>query len=308
MMQPVKVSSPTRRSESLSHQTTDVNGATLHYVEQGQGPSVVLLHGFPEFWFGWRHQIPALADAGFRVIAPDLRGFNLSSKPEGVSSYRLETLGDDIIALIQKIAGPDKVTLVGHDWGGTVAYQVAMKAPQLLSQLIILNAPHPVQYQRALRTFEQLRKAWYILFFQIPGVSERFLSKDDFQNLRRALTGGAVKPGIITAAELETYVEAYRQPGALTSALNYYRAAVRTRPVRATRIDVPTHVLYGAQDRFLTPFALEPDSKWVSNATVTRIEEAGHFVQAEAPERVNEFLIERLLQVVRGVRENHEAH
>src|SRR5438477_525055 len=161
-------------SPAWHHRYVVVNGVRLHLVEAGSGPLVVLLHGFPEFWYTWRHAIPALAAAGFHVLAPDLRGYNLSQKPAGVRSYRMELLTEDIAGLIRQ-AGAHKAAVAGHDWGGGIAWSLAMRYPQLLDKLIILNSPHPGAFLRELRTWKQLRNSWYIFFFQLPLLPEVLL-------------------------------------------------------------------------------------------------------------------------------------
>jgi pimeloyl-ACP methyl ester carboxylesterase len=156
-----------------------VNGIRLHYVEAGTGPLVLLLHGFPEFWGSWRHQIPALADAGFRVLAPDLRGYNLSSKPAGVESYRVAELVGDVVGLIRH-AGEERATVVGHDWGGAIAWATAMRRGERIHRLIILNAPHPAAYLRELRRPGQLLRSWYVFFFQLPLLPECLVRARDY--------------------------------------------------------------------------------------------------------------------------------
>ena len=169
-----------------SHHQAIVNGVRLHYVEAGEGPLVVLLHGFPEFWYAWRDQIPALAAAGYRVVAPDMRGYNLSEKPPGVTSYRLEHLTADVAALIRQL-GAERATVVGHDWGGAVAWQLPVFHPEVVERLAVLNAPHPGALLRELRTLEQLRRSWYIAFFQLPWLPELALRAGDAALLRRML-------------------------------------------------------------------------------------------------------------------------
>jgi pimeloyl-ACP methyl ester carboxylesterase len=280
-----------------THAEAVVNGVRLHYVEAGAGPLVILLHGFPEFWYSWRWQIPALAAAGHRVIAPDLRGYNLSDKPAGVRSYRLEALRGDVAGLIRQ-AGVERATVVGHDWGGAIAWTLALRRPELLDRLVILNAPHPAAFLRELRTWSQLRKSWYMIFFQLPLLPELVFRAGNFALLERTLRRDPVRPGAFSAADVEQYRRALARPGALTAAINYYRAAFRhdlrrsARPL--PRIDVPTLLIWGEQDRYLgteLTAGLEP---WVSNLRIERIAEASHWVQVDAPDKVNRLLIEFL--------------
>src|SRR5262245_58570023 len=173
---------PRDTDNRLIHRFAVVNSVRLHYAEAGEGPLVVLLHGFPEFWYSWRHQIKGLAAAGFRVIAPDLRGYNESDKPPGIASYRLELLTQDIVELIQH-AGEKRAHVVGHDWGGGIAWWLAMQNPQVVERLVILNAPHPVAFFRELRRPAQLLKSWYMFFFQLPWLPEVMLRVGNFAQL-----------------------------------------------------------------------------------------------------------------------------
>ena len=284
-------------NEPWTHQQAVVNGVRLHYVAQGDGPLVVLLHGFPEFWYSWRHQIPALADAGFRVIAPDQRGYNTSEKPPGVGSYRIEALVDDVAALILQ-AGESRAVVVGHDWGGGVAWMVAMLRPEVVDKLIVLNAPHPRAFQREMRTVEQLLKSWYILFFQLPFLPEVALRLGNYRALERTLTREPNRPRAFSDEDIAAYKEAIAQPGALTAAINYYRAAVRRNPFTASRmlrqIDVPTLLIWGESDPYLGIKLTEGLVEWVPDIRVERIANASHWVQVDAAERVNRLMIDFL--------------
>lgn len=265
----------------------------LHYVEAGSGPLVILLHGFPDFWYSWRHQIPALAAAGYRVVAPDMRGYNLSEKPRGIGAYRIEHLTADVAALIHHL-GIERAVVVGHDWGAAVAWRFAMDYPALLERLVILNVPHPEQMARGLRTLRQLRKSWYIFAFQAPFLPELGLSARDFAALRATLRNDPRQPDAFTDDDIDRYVAALRQPGALTAAINYYRAAVRypASLVRhLQRINQPVQVIWGEQDRYLGRELAIPHPRWVPNARVTFIPEASHWVQHDCPAQVNKLLL-----------------
>jgi pimeloyl-ACP methyl ester carboxylesterase len=274
-----------------------VNGVRLHYVEAGQGPLVILLHGFPEFWYSWRLQIPALARAGFRVLAPDLRGYNLSDKPAGVTSYRLPLLVGDVVELIRH-AGAERATVVGHDWGGVIAWQLAMTRPEWVARLAILNAPHPALFKRELRRPDQRRRSWYILFFQLPYLPELFCRWHRFARLRRILATGAVSQGPEGKKELDRYVAALARPGALTAALNYYRAAVREKRRGAlpppALIEAPTLVLWGERDPYLGPRLTQGLEEWVRDLRLERFPRAGHWLQVQAAEQVNRALVDFL--------------
>lgn len=283
------------------HRYATVNGVRLHYVEYGKGPLILLLHGFPECWYAWRYQLPALAQAGFRVVAPDLRGYNLSEKPRGVHAYRMECFIGDVKGLIQTL-GEDRAVVVGHDWGGVIAWQLAISEPQMVKKLIILNAPHPQRYLEALKTPGQLLRSWYVLFFQLPWLPELMIRSFGFAGLRQRLLNEPVHADAFDEVTVKVYQRALAQPGALTAALNYYRAGFRSL-VRGLRpniqpIEMPTLVIWGEQDRYLGADLLEGLEPWVKDLTVERFADASHWVQAEVPERVNE----RMLQFLRPPR------
>ena len=270
----------------------EVGEVTLHYVEAGDGPLIVLLHGFPEFWFSWRLQIAPLAAAGFRVVAPDLRGYNLSSRPTGVEAYSAERLAADVQGLIRE-RGAESALLVGHDWGGTVAWATAMNHPEVVARLAILNAAHPRRLQQGLRNPNQLRKLWYFFFFQLAGLPERIVRAGRWRFFRR-YQRDARPP--YTPKDIERYVESWSQPGAEAAIINYYRAAVRQskqaqaqlRPIAA-----PTLVVWGQRDRYLGPKLAEPDREDVPTLDrVERLPDASHWVHHDEPERVTQFLID----------------
>ncbi len=290
----------------LEHGDADVGGGVrLHYVEAGEGPLVVLLHGFPEFWYSWRHQIPALAQAGYRVVAPDMRGYDLSDKPQGWRAYDTGLLADDIAGLIRSLgahtgtppaggqASEQRAYLAGHDWGAAVAYAVAMAHPEVVRRLAILNVPHPVRMLEGFRTLKQLRKSWYMFFFQIPKLPERLIAREHFSFAKRSLR--ADSKDAFSDEDLERYVEAWSQPGALTGMINYYRAALRRSPRKALAqmkpVQAPTLVIWGMRDRHLGSELAEPPREWVPDVRVERIPDATHWVQHDAPERVNELLV-----------------
>ncbi|HTA15165.1 MAG TPA: alpha/beta hydrolase [Solirubrobacteraceae bacterium] len=280
----------------LKHGDADVGGGVLlHYVEAGEGPLVVLLHGFPEFWYSWRRQIPVLAQAGFHVVAPDMRGYDLSDKPQGWRAYDAGLLADDIAGLIRSFGEKDAY-VVGHDWGAAVAYTVAMSHPEVVRRLAILNVPHTARMLEGFRTLRQLRKSWYMFFFQIPKLPEYLIGRDDFSFAKRSLRSDS--KDAFSDEDLERYVEAWAQPGALTGMINYYRAALRRSPRKTLAqmrpIEAQTMVIWGMRDRHLGSELAEPASEWVPNLRMERIPEATHWVQHDAPERVNELLIDFL--------------
>jgi epoxide hydrolase 4 len=282
-------------STELRSGYADLGEVRLHYVEAGDGPLVVLLHGFPEFWFSWRFQIPALARAGFRVVAPDMRGYNLSSKPRGARAYDTDRLAADVRDLIRE-RGAERAFVAGHDWGAGAAWITAMNHPEVVERLAILNAPHPRRMLQGLRTPRQLARSWYMLFYQLPWLPELSARAGDWWGWRRVFEKEA-RPGAFTAEDTERYVEAWSQPGAPTGMINYYRAAVRQTPRRAERrirpIEAPTVVIWGQRDRHLGAELAEPERADVPNLErVVRLPEASHWVHQDEPERVSELLVD----------------
>jgi pimeloyl-ACP methyl ester carboxylesterase len=270
----------------ITHHHITVNGVDLHYVEAGRGPLIVLLHGFPEFWYSWRKQIPALAGAGFRVVAPDLRGYNESSKPPRVDDYRLTLVAGDIAALIEQLGAP--CILVGHDWGGITSWLLAMMRPELLRKLVILNMPHPVPLLRELRRSKRQKlKMAYQLFFRPPFVPELLM--------RFLLPMVLRKGGRFTREDLTEYKTAWRNIETRRAMANYYRAFGRNRGElrQALRpINLPTLLIWGAREPVFLRETTEDFDEYVPNLRIVRVDRAGHFVQTDAPEIVNELLIE----------------
>jgi pimeloyl-ACP methyl ester carboxylesterase len=269
------------------------DGVKLHYVEAGEGPLVVLLHGFPEFWFGWRRQIGPLAAAGYRVVAPDTRGYNLSSKTEGFETYAVDLLASDISGLIKEL-GAESALLVGHDWGGSIAWTVAMNHPEVVERLAILNAAHPRRLQEGLMNPNQLRKSWYFFFFALPGLPEDVVHARDWHFFRHFLQD-ANPP--YTPQELEHYVDAWSQPEAASGMINYYRASVRASQKEAKAairpISAETLVIWGQRDSYLGSDLAEPEHDDVPNLRgVERLEDASHWVHHDEADRVNELLID----------------
>ena len=195
----------TLRGVRLTHRHANLGDVRLHYVEAGEGPLVLLLHGFPQFWYEWRHQIPALVEAGFRVVAPDMRGYNLSDKPPGVRAYRLELLARDVERLILA-CGERTASLVGHDWGAIVAWIAAMRHPERVDRLVILNVPHPARFLDGLLSPGQLLRSSYMFFFQIPRLPEAVIRAGDFALLRSVFRRDPVRRGAFSAEEIERYV------------------------------------------------------------------------------------------------------
>jgi pimeloyl-ACP methyl ester carboxylesterase len=277
----------------VSEGYADLGDVRLHYVEAGDGPLVVLLHGFPEFWYGWRLQIEPLAAAGFRVVAPDLRGYNLSSRPKGVKAYDADQLTADIGGLIRD-RGATSAMLVGHDWGGTVAWDLAMSHPELVDRLAILNAAHPRKLSQGLHHPGQLRKSWYFFFFDLPDLPESVVHANRWHFFRHFLRDA--RPAY-TPEEIDRYIQAWSQPGAATGMINYYRSSVRTPPKKAAAalrpISAPTLVIWGERDHYLGPDLAEPEHDDVPNLDrVERLPDASHWVHHDEAERVNQLLID----------------
>ncbi|MCE9645364.1 MAG: alpha/beta hydrolase [Chloroflexi bacterium] len=285
----------------MQNQYITTNNIKLHVTTDGpeKGTPVVLLHGFPEFHYGWRHQIPALVEAGFRVIVPDQRGYNLSDKPKGIPAYDVDVLAGDIVGLLDAF-GIQKARLAGHDWGAVVAWTLALNHPERVEKLAILNVPHPdVMTEFVLRNPAQRRKSWYVFFFQIPVYVEWILSKNDFEYLGRMLTHSGRK-NTFTEANVIEYKKAWSQKGALTGMLNWYRAAVR-RGVKYTfswkksparRVQVPTLMLWGKHDIALSVEMARPSIDLCEQGELIFYEKATHWVQHDAAPDVNQKLIE----------------
>ncbi len=286
-----------RQIEGATHEYADLDDLRLHYVTAGDGPLVVLLHGFPDFWYSWRHQIPPLAKAGFRVVAPDMRGYNLSDQPDGVDAYRIERLTADVRQLIAHL-GVERAHVVGHDWGGIVAWFFAMDHPEALDHLGIVNVPHPGRFIDMAKSPAQALRSWYVAFFQVPRVPEAVIAAGDFLALRRVFRTEPSTRNAFDHEDIEAYVQAARNSRSLRGPINYYRALARRNPLdlRNDRRDIPheTLVLWGEQDAVLRPEFAEPDPALAPGCRVVRFADAGHWVHVEKPAEVNEELIDFL--------------
>lgn len=293
----IEKTTPEKRADGFLHRRLTVSDVTLHVAEArptgdlSRAPLVVLLHGFPEFWWSWHHQLRALADAGIWAVAPDLRGYAESDKPDGVDAYRLETLAADVAGLVRAL-GREKATVVGHDWGAIVAWQVAQQHPDLVERLAILNVPHPLQMMRGLRTSpRQMMRSWYMFFFQVPFVPEKAAAAFDYAFVRNTFRLDG-----FSKEEIDPYIEALKTPGALTSAMNYYRSIIRraatAKTPKTVRIDCEVLVIWGDKDRYLGKELATPPARFVPNARVIHVPEASHWVQHDAKERVNDLLVD----------------
>ena len=291
---------------AIRHGYANVNGIRLHYAESGSGDNlVILLHGFPEFWYSWRHQLSALGKF-FHVVAPDMRGYNLSDKPPSVDDYSTDVLAKDVIGLMDHF-GTAKAAVVGHDWGAGVAWALAHRYPDRLTKLAVLQVP-PAAAWRANLTLAQLLRSWYMFFFQLPLLPEWLIRRNNFKSLNRVFKADVVTTGSFTDDEIEMYKEALGQKGALTSAINYYRAnAFRlirgakpktsqgSGPLGSGRVKVPTLFIFGEQDAAILPQTVRGVEKYIDGPySELRIPGSGHWVQNEAVEEVNSALIEFL--------------
>jgi pimeloyl-ACP methyl ester carboxylesterase len=283
---------------ALQHFTEQVGSIRMHYVLEGSGPLVVLLHGFPEFWWSWRLQIAPLVEAGYRVAAPDLRGYN---ETERSGPYDLDTLASDVAALVEHL-GESRATIVGHDWGGVITWHIASTRPEICERAVVMNAPHPAAFKHAiLHSFRQIRRSWYMFFFLLPWLPELRLQKDGARLIKRIYLANAVDRSNFTDAAVRPFREAMAKPGAATAAIGYYRAAFRyaltkgASVARSPVIKQQTLLIWGKDDRALDYEELvPPTSRWVPNLRIEPIERCGHFVHQERPEVVNGLLIDFL--------------
>lgn len=284
---------------AINHAFAYVNGVRLHYAEAGTGELVIFLHGFPEFWYSWRHQLDALAPH-FHVVAPDLRGYNLSDKPGNVEDYRMDVLVADVIGLIDHF-GARQAAIVGHDWGAGVSWAVAQKHPDRVSKLIVMQVP-PAAVWRKNMSLRQLLRSWYMFFFQLPRLPEWMISRNQFAGLARVFKEKVSRRDTFSDADIAAYREALRKPGAVTAAVNYYRANVfrvmrggqRSRTVSKldNLIRVPTLFIFGEQDSAILPETVKGVGNFIGAPyRELRIPDSSHWVQNEAPEEVNAALL-----------------
>jgi epoxide hydrolase 4 len=282
----------------LKHDYAEVNGVRLHYATAGSGRLILFVHGFPEFWYAWKDQ---LAEFGrdHQAVALDMRGYNLSSKPTEVDRYHMKDLVEDLRALA-KALGHERFVLVAHDWGGAVAWALAIKHPECVEKLVIVNSPHPGVFARELAQNPQQQKASrYMLTFQTPG-AEELLSANGYAPLVNIVMGEGLKHGHFSEEDRKAYIEAWSQPGALTGGLNYYRASRIGPPAGADAkprsfdpgatsltVNVPTLVIWGEKDAALTPGNLDGLDEFVPDLTIRRIPDGSHWVVHEKPAEVN---------------------
>lgn len=290
--------------DNLEKRFIKVNGINLHVVMAGDedGEPVFLLHGFPEFWYGWKNQIPYLVEQGYRVIIPDQRGYNLSDKPEGVHHYQLDTLAQDIVNLAGAL-DYDKINLVGHDWGAAVSWWVATLFPDKLKKLVILNVPYPTIMFEQMRqvNIAQMLKSWYIGFFQIPFLPETLASLGDYSGMEQMLRRSS-NPDTFSEEDIEQYRRAWSQPGAMTAMINWYRAIVSgTTSNNLTdkgRIVTPTLMLWGENDIALGKELAEPSIGLCDDGELIFYPNATHWLQHDEPDSVNYEIVRFLQQAI----------
>jgi pimeloyl-ACP methyl ester carboxylesterase len=279
---------------TVRHEWHTVNGVRLHCVVAGAGPLVILLHGFPEFWYSWRHQIPVLAQH-FTVVAPDMRGYNLSDKPKQLEAYALPVLVEDVVQLIHSF-GQDQAIVVGHDWGAVIGWEMALTRPDVVEKLVILNVPHPRLFVQNLLTNPRQRlRSWYMGFFQLPWLPEAVFKANNYRAIEQAFRNTAVYKERFSDEVIEQYKHAAAQPGALTAAINYYRANARGGMQELAGVDpvvrVPTMVLWGEQDFALGKELNDRLPHYVPDLTLHYIKDASHWVQQDRPDLVNHYML-----------------
>jgi pimeloyl-ACP methyl ester carboxylesterase len=280
----------------VRHEVVKANGIRFHVATAGEGDRLALcLHGFPECWFSWRHQIPLLTRLGYRVWAPDLRGYNETERPTGIESYAIENLMDDVAGLIDA-ADARSTMLVAHDWGAIVAWYFAIRRVRHLDRLVIMNVPHPGAARPALRTFAQLRRSWYAFFFQIPRLPEALLGARGARAIGDMLRGSCRNPDVFSDEVVEVYRKAASQPGAPAAMLNYYRALLRGGGLRRQadlgfpEIETPTLFIWGEDDVALTKATTHGTDAYVRDLTLRYLPGVSHWVQQDATEAVNAML------------------
>ncbi|HUI82194.1 MAG TPA: alpha/beta hydrolase [Bryobacteraceae bacterium] len=296
-----------KKTPELTDHYAEVNGVKLHYISAGKGPLIIFLHGFPEFWYEWKNQL-AVFGADHLSVAPDMRGYNLSAKPAEVDQYQVKYLIEDVRALAAHL-GYKKFTLVAHDWGGAVAWALAIAHPECLDKLIIVNAPHPGVFARLLSEDpKQQQASQYMLMFRSPQ-AETTLSANNYALLTGIVLGPGLKTGVFTEDDKKAYIDAWSQPGALTGGLNYYRAAQVGPPAPAApgavpstgnfavdptkvAVSVPTLVIWGEKDTALLTENLDGLDQFVPHLTIKRIPDGSHWVIHEKPDEVNGYIRE----------------
>ncbi|GAK05724.1 LOW QUALITY PROTEIN: hypothetical protein JCM19037_4251 [Geomicrobium sp. JCM 19037] len=279
---------------SVTFQDISTNGVCLRVARAGDdnGKLVILLHGFPDFWYGWREQIDPLVAAGFHVLIPNQRGYDQSEKPHGVNAIILTALRDDVIGLIGAL-GRERAIIIGHDWGGAVGWHLATTRPEFVEKFIPINIPHPVVLPRGMvKNPTQLFRSWYIAFFQMRHLPEKALQTDDYTYMKLALQVSSEQP-VFSEQETEAYEQSWQHPGALTGMINWYRAIPLSLQSMASNelVRVPTQIIWGMNDRFLARTLAKESLKQTVGGNGILVSDAGHWVHLEQPEIVNRHII-----------------
>ena len=287
----------------LSTQVITLNGKDFEVLTSGDQSSkklALFLHGFPECAHAWRHQMPALAEAGYKCWAPNQRGYGNSYSPSEIPDYDMELLVEDMVQLIQK-AACDSVLVIAHDWGGVVAWQLAQNHPELVERLVVMNCPHPAMMARELQKWRQLKKSWYIFAFYVPKLPEWYLTRHNARSVLSILRKAAVDHSHFTKQDYEVYRANALRPGGMKAMLNWYRAALRKRFARhkeeqakPKKISVPTLIIWGEKDVALGIQTVQGTEKYVDNLTISYLPEVGHFVPEEDPDAVNQIMLKWL--------------
>jgi len=306
--------------DNYQHGFINTNGINLHYVSAVQqsvgrvsrletkdlsactaepfresGKLMLMLHGFPEFWYSWRHQIEEFA-SDYHVVAVDLRGYNDSDKPESQSAYQMSEFIEDVKGVITGLGYEDCI-LVAHDWGGAIAWNFAYAYPAMVEKLIVLNIPHPAKFAEGLKTPQQLQKSWYIFAFQLPWLPELLFQANDYQAIKEAFTGMAINKTAFSPADLQAYRDAAAKPGALTAMINYYRgifSSLFSEPRQWGILDIPTLTIWGEEDTALGKELTYGTEAYVRDWQIKYIPNCSHWVQQEQPELVNTYIREFL--------------
>jgi pimeloyl-ACP methyl ester carboxylesterase len=289
--------------QDFAHHYIEVNGIRMHYAQAGHGPRLfVLLHGFPECWWSWRYQLRVFGDDAslarrFTVIAPDMRGYNETDAPSW--GYELDVLVQDVVTLIHAL-GHNRAVLAGHDWGGNIAWCLAIARPDLVERLIGLNIPHPALYAEAIgQNWRQMLRSWYILFFQLPFVPEAAIRHNHYAAIESIFRGSATDPACFTDQDIQIYKRALAKPGALRAALSYYRKLFQQGgrgmfKGTGMRVHMPTLMIWGEQDSALGKELTYGTERFVSDLQIKYLPNCSHWVQQECPAEVNRYLLEFL--------------
>jgi len=279
----------------LRERYIETNGIKLHVMEAGpqDGPMILFLHGFPEFWYAWRKQIGYFAEKGYLVVAPDQRGYNLSDKPQGIAAYKIDELAKDIVGLIDAY-GREKIFLVGHDWGASVSWWTAIKYPDRISKMVILNVPHPkVMARQMFSNRLQMQRSWYIFYFQLPGAVEKLAASTNYDWVLDLITFNA-RPGAFTPDDLEKYRTAFAQPGAFSAMVNWYRASVQTKQEQPASFDVtvPMLFMWGTEDVAMLAEMADESMPYCKQGKLIKMPGVSHWIQHEEAEKVNALIEE----------------